>query len=435
MKIFISLCVILSLLSEDSRRTLYAQEAILPQEVSFSPVSVSLEEALARVKKIHPGLRLQEIAVKRAREEVRLASRAFLPDIDMDLIATSAAGGFGLIVAMARILRPIFSLKTLLTERKIRKLLEEKEKILIRARELEVEQGVKELYAALLIQEKLAELLQRKERLTEERYRLKKIHHHRGGVTDEELFKEKLLLQKARFESTQARALFAQSGLALRILLGIPKEVSFSLLTPEFNEEEEFPLTLHECFILAGERNPVVKSLRLTEAASKKERDKTKARFIVDGLFIGLGESGDLFQGRPRVGLQGNLTLYDWGKKGIRNKLRGLNHETLLLQDQKELEALARVVAKDYFDLGVLKSERETLGSALRLKREERRRGRILVRMGRVRPEETLKAEGEYLEASGELFGKRLEYFLAREKLLKELGLSGMREFKEVLGR
>lgn len=433
MKLLLCLCVILNLLTEDMGKTLYAFEPITPQEVSLSHVTISLEEAIERVRESHPDLKLQELALERAHQEMRLATRAFFPDLDADYIASSAAGGFGLILAAARVLKPLLSLKTLVTERKIGKLLEEKEKVLVRVRALEVGHGVKELYAALLIQERLVTALQGNLLLAQKRYRLKVIYHRAGRFTNEELFREKLIFEKARLELDQVRVLLRQSEASFRILLGLPDGVSFSLVMPEARHGE-FPLSLQNCFLLARERSPNLQSLRLLEAASRKERDKTKSRFVVDGLFIGLGESGDLFQGRTRLGIQGNLTIYDWGKKGIRNQLRDLNHESLLLHHQKEIEALASLIVKDYLELVLSKSETQTLQSELRLAGEKRRRTRILYRAGRRGQEEILETEGEYQKLRARVFGNQLEYFLKQERLLKDLGLSGAGELKEVLG-
>jgi len=428
-------CVILNLLSEDQAKPLYAFEAEVSKTLDTPSLTLSLEEAIQRVKARHPDLRLQEIAVRKAAEEVKLQTRAFLPDLDADYIASSAAGGAGLILAAARLLTPVFSLKTLVAERKIRKLLEAKEKVLLRARELEVTQEVKELYTGLLIQERLLETLRRNLKLSRERFRLKRIHHREGGLTDEELFRERLTLEEAVSLVEKASLGFRQSGFAFRSLLGVSPLIPVRLLPVGAEEERGFPLSLEECFLIAEEKNPLVEALRLMERASERERDKRKARFVVDGFFVGLGESGDLFQGRPRLGATGNLTLYDWGKKKIKDGLRSLTHETLLLKHQKELEALGRQILKDYSELLLLQREIETSSHDLRLRRESRRRERILQGAGRTRREKVLQAEEGFFEARATFFGKRLEYFIARERLLKDLGVASLAELQGVLAR
>src|SRR5258708_656400 len=70
-----------------------------------TPIEISLDQAMGLVKKNNPDIRLQEIAVEKAAQEVKLATRAFIPDLDVDYIASSGVGGFGLILTAAKLLK------------------------------------------------------------------------------------------------------------------------------------------------------------------------------------------------------------------------------------------------------------------------------------------------------------------------------------------
>ena len=124
------------------------------EKIGLGPVELTLEETLKRVRDTHPGLKEQELAVMRAREEVALATRAFIPDVDLDYIASLAGGGIGLIVTASKLLKPVFSPKSLLAERDAKKMLKEKEEADLKVRELEISYHVKELFIMLLLQDR-----------------------------------------------------------------------------------------------------------------------------------------------------------------------------------------------------------------------------------------------------------------------------------------
>jgi len=409
---------------------LFAAEAEMKEKVpGEGPLEVTLHEALSRMKTLHPDLRLQEIEIEKAREEVRLVTRAFLPDIDLDYIASSAAGGLGLIVTAARILRPIFSLKSLLLERSTQKILGEKEEVILGLRSLEAEYRMKELYVTLLIQKRLSQVL--KENLTRalERFHLKKLHHEEGGLTEEELLREKLALANARAQSEKASALVQQSEFAFRRLLGLGPDEPFSLTSRGLIEPKAFPLSLKECFRYASEHHPLVKAILLEEEASAKRLGKSDPRFLGDSFFVGFGEATDqLFVGRPRLGFTGTLQLYDWGKRKIKKRIGKLDHESLLVRHAKELDRLGRAILEDYLEIRVLTGELKATEADFGLAFESRRREGILQETGRASQADLLVTESELSIKDAGSWQKGLELFLARERLMKDLGAGSLED-------
>ena len=263
---------------QPARADVTAGEPVLQK----NPVTISLDQAIQLMKAKNPDIRLQEFAVEKATEEVKLATRAFWPDIDVDYIASISSGGFGLILTAAKIFQPIFSFKKLMTEKEVKKILKEKEETLIRYRELEVEYGVKELYVALLIQRELARILDENSARSLERFELKKIQHQEGGLNDEELLKEKFAYETARVQSEKAKTWLGQTELTFDRLLGLPAGESFSLAPIGFSDGEAFPLNIEECLAVAYERNSFVQALLLEEKASRKKLGIKDPKFRVE---------------------------------------------------------------------------------------------------------------------------------------------------------
>ncbi len=411
--------------------TLYAAGALPPKEPGQKEVRISLAEAIERVKEHHPDLALQQLAVARAREEVMLATRAFLPDIDADYIASSAAGGFGLIMTAARLLKPVFSLKSLLADKQIKRLLHDRENVMLQVQDLEVTQDVKELYVSLLIQTRVIRVLDENASRARKRQELKEALYKEGRITHEELLRQKTDFEKALAESEKAGVYLARSESAFKTLLGLESDKP-SLESPA--GESSFSLTLEDCFDLAYRKNPLLKALFLLEEASEKERGKWKSKFVVDGLFVGLGESGGgLFSGRARLGATGSVSLYDWGKTGIRNRIRDLDHERLLLEHEKRFEDLRNSISENYAGLKALESEKNAAKAELESAGESLRQKQLYVEAGRTRQEELLQAETESSLEELNFWQKSLEAWLVRERLLKNLGISGMSELREAL--
>jgi len=410
---------------------LWASEAQALAERVPEKIELTLDRAVHRVKELHPDLRLQELALSRAREEVRLATRAFLPDIDADYIASSAAGGWGLILTAARLLKPVFSLKSLILDRQIQKILHTHEKVMLEVRTLEVTQEMKELYVSLLAQKRLVKVLGENRGRERKRFRLKDALYEAHRITKEEFLKAKTDFELARSESAKAKLYLERTESALRALLGLgPGELS--LEDPQ--GDASFSLTLFECFEVASRKNPFLKALFLLEKASEKERSKEKSKFVVDGLFLGLGEAGGgLFRARPRFGMTGNASLYDWGKNRIRNQIRDLEHQMQLIEDEKKLEGLKSAILENYTNLKALEREKEASRVRLDSAREALRKNRLLKEAGRIREEEVLQAESQSSLEELTLWQKGLEAWLSRERLLKDLGFSGMKELAEVL--
>jgi len=399
-------------------------------------IEISLDRAIKLVEKTHPDIRLQEIAVRKAAEEVTLATRAFLPDVDVDYIVSSASGGWGLILTAAKLLQPVFSFRKLMTEKEVKKILKQKEETLIHYREQEVRHGVKELYVTLLIQRELVRILGENEKRSDESYQLVEIHHQAGGLNNEELLKEKLALETARSEARKAEAWLRQSEFAFKKLLGIAQGDEISLEPVSGHDSKVFPLSLEECLGVAYAKNPIVKALLLEEKASLKRLGIKESMFRSDGAFLGLGEAGgSLFSGSPRFGFLGNLTLYDWGKERLKKRILGLGHSELRLKHEKEFQAFESAIVKSYFDLERLQNEIAVTGVKSELASEAKRRSEILNDAGRIRKKDFLSRKNEFaLERSG-LWQKQLEYFLVWERLIKDIGLASLDELREVTAR
>ena len=410
--------------------------AVLADETSAWPkarVKISLAQAIELMKKEHPDIRLQEIAVEKATEEVTLATRAFLPDLDLDYIVSSASGGWGLILTAAKLLAPVFSARKLMTEKEVKKILREKEEVLVRYRALEVEQGIKELYVTLLIQRELVRILTENAKRSGEKFELVKIHHTEGGLNDEELLRERLTFETAQSEAGKAKTWLRSSEFAFERLLGLPHGEPFALEPVSFHESGDFPLSLEECFGVAYAKNPIIEALLLEEKASLKRLGIKDPMFRSDGAFLGLGEaSGGLFSGKPRFGFTGNLTIYDWGKTRLKKRILGLENAELVLKHEKEFQAFESAIVKSYFELQRLQNETRESGVKSELFRESKRRVEILGEMGRTRQTDLLSFENEYALQKTENWQKRFEYFLVRERLIKDLGLFSLDELKEV---
>lgn len=429
--LLISLFLVIQILTGDLHAAL-ASGAVAEPEIQKTPIIISLEQAIVLMKKKNPDIRLQEVAVEKATQEVKLATRAFWPDIDVDYIASISSGGFGLILTAAKLFQPLFSFKKLMTEKEIKKILREKEKILIRARELDVEYSVKEIYVTLLIQRKLAEILDQNAARSLKRFELEKIHHKEGGLNDEELLKEKLTYETARVQSEKAKTWLRQSEFAFRHLLGLAADDPFSLEPVPFSDLDVFPLNIEECLTVGYEKNAFVQALLLEEKASRKKLGIKDPKFRVDGAFIGLGESsGGLLSGRPRFGVTGNFVLYDWGKSRLHRNILGLEDTELSLKHEKEYQAFEAAIVKSYFDLQRLRNEISESGTKSELFEESKRRKEILNEMGRARQTDLLSLENEYALRISEDWQKRLEYFLVRERLVKDLGLSSLDELQK----
>jgi len=422
----------MNLLTADSGR-LFADEPPAMSKTGTPQTVVSLGQAMELVKKKHPDIQLQEIAVRKAAEEITLATRTFLPDIDVDYIVSSASGGWGIILTAAKLLQPVFSFKKLMTEKEVKKILKQKEEAMIRYRELEVRQGVKELYVTLLIQRELARILTDNAKRSQERYELVKIHHKEGGLNDEELLKEKLGHETALSEARKAEVWLRQSEFVFEKLLGLPHGEPFSLEPVSADEFDDFPLSLEECLGVAYSKNPMVKALLLEEKASLKRLGIKDPMFRSDGAFLGLGEAGGgIFSGSPRFGFIGNLTLYDWGKERLKKRILGLEHSELHLKHEKEFQAFESAIVKSYFEMERLQSEIEEAGVKTELANESKRRGEILGEAGRIRQTDLLSLENEYVLERSQDWQKRLEYFLVRERLIKDIGLFSLDELREV---
>lgn len=413
-------------------RLLFADEPVAMPKTIQPQTAISLDHAIWLVKKEHPDIHLQELALERATQEVTLAARAYLPDIDLNYIVSSASGGWGLILTAAKLLQPVFSARKLMRAKEVKKILKQKEEVLIRYRELEVKQGVRELYVALLIQRELAQILAENADRSRERYELVKIHYTEGGLNDEELLKEKLAYETALSEAGKAKTWLRQSEFAFEGLLGLPHGEPFSLEPVPIHTAGDFPLNLEECLGVAYAKNPIVKALLLEEKASLKRLGIKEPMFRADGAFLGLGEAGGgLFSGNPRFGFTGNLTIYDWGKERIRKRIRGLENAELMFQHEKEFQAFESQIVKSYFALQRLQKEIAESSAKSELFRESERRGRILEEMGRMRETDLLSFENEYALQKTEDRQKHLEYFLVLEGLIKDLGLFSLDELKE----
>ena len=412
---------------------LFSSEPAAIPETNRAQTVISLGQAMELIKKENPDIRLQEIAVQKAAEEVRLATRAFLPDVDVDYIVSSASGGWGLILTAAKLLQPVFSFRKLMTEKEVKKILKQKEETLIRYRELEVEQTVKELYVTLLIERELARILRENEKRSQERFELIAIQHKEGGLNDEELLKEKLGLETAHSEAGKAKTWLRQSEFAFERLLGLPQGEAFSLKPVSLDEPRDFPLSLEECLRVAYLKNPMVKALLLEEKASLKRLGIKAPIFRADGVFLGLGEAGGgIFSGKPRFGFTGNLTLYDWGKERLKKRILGLENSELTLKHEKEFQAFESAIVKSYFELQRLQSEIKESGAKSELVSESKRRGEILDEVGRIRKTELLSLESAYVLEKSQDWQKRLEYFLVRERLIKDIGLFSLNELRKV---
>lgn len=410
--------------------------ALLANEVSLAPKTqavISLDEAIRLVKRAHPDIRLQEAAVAKASDEVQLAARAFLPDFDVDFIAGSASGGWGLILTAAKLLGPVFSFRKIMTEREARKILKEKEELLLRHRSLEVVYGVKELFVMLLIQRELARILAEQAARAKERFELVAIYHEEGRLNGEELLAERLRFETASTEAAKASAWLHSSEFAFARLLALPRGAVFMLAPFPPANPDAFPLKFEECLLVAYERNALVSALFLEEEASLRRLGVKEPLFRSGGAFLGLGEAGNgLFSGRPRFGFTGNLVLYDWGKRRLLKKIKGLEHVELTLKHEKEFRAFEEALAKSYFELERLRHELSASQAKSELVRESERRGRILESMGRLRQTEFLLLENERALQEIEDLRKRLECFLAGERLLKDMGLSSLDDLKGV---
>jgi len=405
---------------------------VFAEEKPNEQFQISLDEALKLVKTKHPDIRLQEIAVWKATEEVTLATRAFLPDVDVDYIVSSATGGWGLILTAAKLLKPVFSFRKLMTEREAKKILKQKEDALIPYRELEVEQGVRELYVALLIQRGLAKILRENEKRSVERFELVKLLHEAGGMNDEELLKEKLALERARSEARKAETWLRQSEFAFKRLFGLPQDKAVSLEPVSVYASKAFPLSLEECLGVAYAKNPLVKALLLEEKASLKRLGIRESMLKADGAFLGLGEAGGgIFSGSPRFGFLGNLTLYDWGKERLKKRILGLGHSGLRLRHEKEFQAFESAIVKSYFELERLQNEIAVSEARSRLAGEAKRRSEVLNEEGRIREKDFLSSENEFTLEESRVREKRLEHFLLWERLVKEIGLKSLEELRE----
>lgn len=399
-------------------------------------IEISLDRAVELVEKTHPDIRLQEIAVRKAAEEVTLATRAFLPDVDVDYIVSSASGGWGLILTAAKLLQPVFSFRKLMTEKEVKKILRQKEEAMIRYRELEVRQGVKELYVTLLIQRELARILTDNAKRSRERYELVKIHHKEGGLNDEEILKEKLGHETALSEARKAEVWLHQSEFAFERLLGLPHGEPFSLEPVSGHDSKAFPLSLEECLGVAYAKNPIVKALLLEEKANLKRLGIKEPMFQADGAFLGLGEAGGgIFSGGPRFGFIGNLTLYDWGKERLKKRILGLGHSELRLKHEKEFQAFESAIVKSYFELERLQNEIAVTGAKSNLASESKRRSEILNDAGRIRQKDLLSRENEFALEESNMRQKQLEYFLVWERLVKDIGLVSLDELREVMAQ
>lgn len=404
---------------------------VMSEENHKAPIVISLDEAIGLMKKKNPDIRLQEIAVEKATQEVELATRAFWPDIDVDYIASISSGGFGLILTAAKLFQPIFYYKKLKTEKEIKKILREKEKTLIRYRELEVEYSVKELYVSLLLQRKLSKILAANAKRSLEKFKLKQIHHKKGGLNDEDLLKEKVAYETARSQSEKAKTWLRQTEFAFGRLLGLASGEPF-LLAPVSSSDSDFPLNIEECLMVAYQKNSFVKALLLEEEASHKKSGIKAQKFRVDGAFIGLGESsGGLLSGRPRFGVTGNFILYDWGKERLHKNILGLEDTELTLKHEKEFQAFDASIVKSYFDLQRLRNEIAEAGTKSELFEESKRREKILAEVGRAKQIDLLSLENEYVVQKTENWQKHLEYFLVREKLVKDLGFPNLDELRK----
>jgi outer membrane protein TolC len=393
---------------------------------------ISLDEALRLVKRTHPDIRLQEIAVKKAQEEVTLASRQFLPDVDVDYILSSASGGWGLILTAAKLLRPVFSFRKFMTEKTVKKILKEKEETLIRYRELEAEQSVKEIYVTLLIQRELGAILRENEKRSEERFELEMIRFEEGGLTQEEFLKEKVALETARAEARKAGTWLRQSEFAFKRLLGIPADDAVSLAPVSGYASKAFPLSLEECLGVAYAKNPVVRALLLEEKASLRRLGIKEPMLRADGAFLGLGEAGGgIFSGSPRFGFIGNVTLFDWGKERLKKRIEGLGHSELRLKHEKAFQAFESAIVKSYFELERLQNEMAMILAKSEVSGETRRRSEILNEAGRIRQQDLLLNENEFALENSTLRQKQLEHFLVWERLVKDIGLSSLGELKE----
>ena len=430
----LSICLIIILGgSTGDSKSVFAKEILVETESNYSRIKINLDQAIELMKREHPDIYLQEIAVEKATQEVELATRAFLPDIDIDYIASSASGGLGLIMTAAKLLRPIFTFKQLMIDKEVKKILKEKEEVLVGLRELEVVYAVKELYVMLLIQQELTLILEENRKRSLERYELKKIHHSKGALTDEELLKGKLEYGTARTQAETAKTWLRQSEFSLARLLGLPIGESFSLSLVPFANLENFPLSLEECLIVAYDRNPLIEALLLEEKASWKRLGKKEPRFSVDGAFMGLGDSSNgLFSGAPRFGVTGNFVLHDWGKRRLKKNILGLEDKELSLKHEKEFQEFESSITKTYFDLKRLQSEIATSETRSELFHESGRRNEILEEIGRVRRADALSFENESALQKAEYTQKRFEYFLVRARLIKDLGLSHLSELTEV---
>lgn len=431
-RILISLFLAVNLLTADNG-PLFADEPAAMSKTGEPHTIISLDQAIELIEKKHPDIHLQEIVVRRAAEEVSLATRAFLPDVDVDYILSSASGGWGLILTAAKLLQPVFSFRKLMTEKEVKKILRQKEEALIRYREQEVRQGVKELYVTLLIQRELVRILGENEKRGHESYQLIEIHHQEGGLNNEELLKEKLAFETARSEARKAETWLRQSEFAFKKLLGITQGDAVSLEPVSGHDSKAFPLSLEECLGVAYAKNPIVKALLLEEKASLKRLGIKEPMLRADGVFLGLGDvGGGIFSGSPRFGFFGNLTLYDWGKERLKKRILGLGHSELRLKHEKEFQAFESQVVKSYFELKRLQNEIRVTGVRAELATETKRRSEILSDAGRIRKKDLLLNENEFvLERSG-LWQKQLEYFLVWERLVKDMGLSSLDELREV---
>lgn len=413
--------------------SLFAHEPGQVMEHKPAQTVISLKQAIRLVKEGHPDIRLQKIAVEKAAHEVKLAARSFLPDVDVDYIVSSATGGWGLILTAAKLLRPVFSFGRLLAEKEVKEILQQKEALLIRYRELEAVQGVKELYAALLLQRELARILEDNKNRSMERFDLMKTHYAEGRLNGKELLREKLAYETARSEAGKAAAWLNRSEIAFEKLLGLPRGGIFSLEPLPLYPVMDFPLNLHECLITAYAKNPVIEALLMEEKADLKRLGIKAPVFHSDGAFLGLGDrAGGIFSGAPRFGFTGNLTLYDWGKARLRERILGLEHSGLVLRHEKELQALESAIINAYFELERLQNEIQESAVKSELAHESKRRGAILQAMGRRRQADHLSFENEYVLRQTEGFEKRLEYFIVRERLIKDLGFCSLDELKEV---
>ncbi|WP_333784026.1 TolC family protein [Thermocrinis sp.] len=370
-------------------------------------LAITLEEAVEIAKKQANRIKLSEIEMRKAEEQIKKAKAGILPQVSFSYTYTYLGQDLALgltpnnrHVATFQVNQTIFD-KSVFELIKLANIQKELQTLLREDVERIIEYQVKDLFYALLYRKQLIGLYEENLEYWQANYKTVEAKFNAGVVPKVELLRATSQLQQAKAQLEQVRGEYLQALEELKALLQL-QEISdpkgaLELRQLELNEEKLFQYLL--------ENNSTLRALRKALELAQKDVELKKAQYYptLSGFASyqtftgkkGVGGNSEWLNGYS-FGISLNYRLYDGSLRKAEVALAELE---LLKQKEDYLQTeydLKSTLKKALISINSLASQIEAVKASLEAARESLRLSTERYRLGIASQLEVLESRANY---------------------------------------